>query len=839
MSAITPSKRKIEPSQTQNSIPSVSKNTFSLSAQVITQPNLDSATFDEAVRRATAISNLQHVLSKPYVKASLNSINDHISIGSFDCAYIELEKLSRLEDLSFSSEFYALQGHCLDNLKQYGPALLNYNMAANAESDPKKKAEFSKKAAELEVKIKNSTPPIIPKATSDKAKKPKKSTPKLSPIEKQAKMIDEYLAELSTAQNLYDQDKVSEAIAFLNNMRTTVGLLAGNLKSHKSAYFTLMGDCFQKAGDHRSAIINYNTAERFEVNPCKKAKLSYKLANSQRAIKQYANANWIIDRALGLPNIDPEQRNRFIELKAQADALCSNEIKAQGVDTQPIYVENNQFSEQQIDNPFGDDDQNPDKAQGFDTQPIYAENNQFLELQIDNPFGNDGQNPDFVIPLANSVEKVARQNSLFSPNTPPPFIQLPQFAHPENLELTTTTTSDGHIEQMPAQNPASASPKEVAKSIDPSKLKLAPTDKSEHLIQFVEPNSTALLSTEAASQAQMFLKEGRDCFNSDELQKAVDCFEAGINFIDLANDPQLSMELFYLLGTAQLQLRNIKECKTAWQKCIPLIDKDLIFKAHLIRSLAILYVQDNEFDAAEKLFQEAINTKFPGDEKNALILCLADLFIQKADTVQNYRLFYLIGTAQLQLGKIEECKTAWLQCIPLIDKDLTFKAHLIRLLAMLYVRENKFPAAEKLLQQAINTKFPSDEKGALILCLADLFIKKMDTIKCHNLLSSALEQQPTFSDEINLEFCTRLIRISGETKDHQLYNKLQGSASRFTQATAEAQIRFLFATAAALEMLGRCSDAMKVYQFLLNNISGEKKEEVANRLAILKNQKNA
>ena len=633
-----------------------------------------------------------------------------IDNNDFLNAYKELEKVSSVEPKQ-SSEFYALQGCCLDNLKKYAPALICYQRAASIETNPEKKSELSKKAVEVQAKLTQSTPIPVPK------KKPKKSTSKApsttSRPKKQANVDTENFIDLSTTQNSPDQDKGLETIDSQSNigLRTTTitaskqteaisnsphdptkeayvaeltkaqklcdqgnfqealdtlkaledlesWSVRASLVELKPHYLTCLGDCLQGLGKHTSAIEQYNKAGTFEKDSHKPAELLYKLAVSQKALKRYLEAGSHINKALKNQNISDEQKARFLAFKERI--LPEQELPEQepkNVVSLADEVEASQSYESHLDEPGNPNEDNeianplldlnhPSTEQVADqtfstiqtlTDPDFEASFDFSPEQQTN--NHDNQFTDSVATLANSVKWVVERNPLFSNASPPSiFGQLPQFASPD-FELTTTANDpidydyNHPTEEMPTQNSSLASHKEPAEFIDLPTRKFTPTE-SRNLIPFPELIPTAFSSAKAALQAheaklqvQKCLKEGRDYFNSSELQKAVDCFKEGLNFINLADDPQLSVELLYLLGTAQLQLKNSEECKTAWLQCIPLISKeDLNFKAHLIRLLASLHIQDNELEATEKLYQLAIDTEFPkDDEKNALLLALADL----------------------------------------------------------------------------------------------------------------------------------------------------------------------------------------------------------------------
>lgn len=176
------------------------------------------------------------------------------------------------------------------------------------------------------------------------------------------------------------------------------------------------------------------------------------------------------------------------------------------------------------------------------------------------------------------------------------------------------------------------------------------------------------------------------------------------------------------------------------------------------------------------------------------------------------QLLLQLGSAYYQQGNFPNCIAAWQQGIPLINDNLQLKTQMIELLAKAYVQGN-------MSDEAMKTEFSSAEKGKLIIYLADILLEKQDHLSACKLLLLALDEHSTFSDESNLRFCNKLIRISRETNDFMLYHKIKDLGISFTNTAAETKTNFLFESAQAEEAQGNDSKAIELYQFLLDNAS--------------------
>lgn len=202
------------------------------------------------------------------------------------------------------------------------------------------------------------------------------------------------------------------------------------------------------------------------------------------------------------------------------------------------------------------------------------------------------------------------------------------------------------------------------------------------------------------------------------------------------------------------------------------------------------------------------------------------------------QLFHQLGSAYYQQGNLTDCTAAWEKCLPLVKDNLQLRVQIICSLASAYVQADRSVHAEMLLQKAIEAEFSGSEKGTLILYLAELFLKKKEYLKTCKLLLTALEEDSTFSHEINLQFCNMLIRVSRETNDDALYQKIKDIGMGFTTTTIETKINFLFESALMEEAQGYDSEAMEIYQLLLTqNLAADIALTIGDRIAELAKKK--
>lgn len=224
--------------------------------------------------------------------------------------------------------------------------------------------------------------------------------------------------------------------------------------------------------------------------------------------------------------------------------------------------------------------------------------------------------------------------------------------------------------------------------------------------------------------------------------------------------------------------------------------------------------------AAKKNLQQGLSYLDSGDIRIAIAN-----FLQGLNTIENnpvphltVQLLFHLGSAYYRQTQYELSAITWNKCIALVNDNLRFKAQLIRYLALAYVKNAKHAEAAKLLWNAINNEFSGDEQGKLILCLADVLMTQ--GILDKNLLLSSLQRQSSFSDEIKLQFCNKLLKIFRETNDFETYKEVKDMGAIFKEATAETKISFLFENAQTAEAQGSKSEAMEIYEFLLTqNIS--------------------
>lgn len=246
--------------------------------------------------------------------------------------------------------------------------------------------------------------------------------------------------------------------------------------------------------------------------------------------------------------------------------------------------------------------------------------------------------------------------------------------------------------------------------------------------------------------------------------------------------------------------KKIAESKSALEKA-ELLEKQYAAQAGA-EKLAKRHLRKGIAHLNSHRFQEAISCF----EKGAEIASSANI------PQLRMQLLLQLGSAYYQQKNFPNCIAIWQQSIPLINDNLQLKTQMIELLAKAYVQGN-------LSEEALKTEFSGTEKGKLIIYLADILLEKQDHLKACKLLLLALDEHSTFSDESNLRFCNKLIKISRETNNFMLYHKIKELGINFTNTAAETKTNFLFESALAEEAQGNDSKAVELYQFLLDNAS--------------------
>lgn len=519
---------------------------------------------------------------------------------------------------------------------------------------------------------------------------------------------------LAKAKNLYSQGKYQEALQSLTESFKKIPV------SLKPIYHDFKGDCFSALKEFDLAIQNYFIAENLADYQAK-SELLYKIARLRKALNQNNLAREMINKALATEGLDVTQKNRFMAFKAEIDDPKE------------------QFTPE-ITFPANDHDDRPpfpsiSDGMGFSDVDFLLDDSKALR---DNP------NLTFLYETPTSEELTTTRADQTQDTLTSASISSATFPKLQQELETTSTFADISVGRPGGSVPAikTYNLDQVSKESSVKKAKLAYRKVDEKLALTKETQPASQLPTpyDTAEVANTNLLKGIARLHLHKFQEAIVCFQEGLKIANLTNVPNLSMQLFYQLGLAYYQQGNFTDCITAWEQCAPLVKDSLQFKAQLICSLALTYIQ---------------------------------------------------------IGK---------------------PVH-----------------AEMLLQKAIKTEFSGSEKGMLILCLAEILLNKKEYLKTCELLLTAIEANSTFPDETNLQFCNMLIRISRETNDDKLYEKIKDIGMGFTNTTIETKISFLFESALMEEAQGYDSAAMEIYQVLLTqNLAPDIALTIGKRVAELK-----